>query len=126
MIMKNICLPSLFLLLLFSCFIPACTGNQNKQPAPDHTITNKMDISLRLKLDNVDQSGSNEEIAILIQLDKPADEKTLDMLKNHSVDVQTVVNSIVTAKATAESIRQVAADPSILSISLSQTRYRLE
>jgi hypothetical protein len=126
MIMKNVCLPSLFLLLLFSCFIPGCTGKQNKQPAPDHTITNKMDISLRLKLDNVDQAGSNEEIEILIQLDKPADENTLDMLKNHSVDVQTVVNSIVTAKATAESIRQVAADPSILSISLSQTRYRLD
>ncbi|MFN2372744.1 MAG: hypothetical protein ABR545_02935 [Cyclonatronaceae bacterium] len=85
-----------------------------------------MDISLRLKLDNVDQAGSNEEIAILIQLDKPADEKILDMLKEHSVDVQTVVNTIVTATATAESIRQIAADPSIISISLSQTRYRLD
>lgn len=115
-----------FLLMLTVILLTGCAGQKNDNRETDMDISRKIDAPLRSLLADADRQAGNEMHEVLIQLSGPPDEETLNMLRGHELQIGTIVNAIVTARGTTTAIRLAAAEPAVVSISLSQKRNPLE
>jgi PBP1b-binding outer membrane lipoprotein LpoB len=113
-------------IIFTALLLTGCAGQKNENRETDMNISQKMDAQLRSLLADADRSVSNEMHAVLIQLSGPPDEDTLQKLRNHQIEIDTIINAIVTARGSANAIRKVAAEPAVVSISLSQKRDPLD
>lgn len=87
----------------------------------DGDYMNKLDAPLRSVLSDTEHDKETP-IDVLIQLNGLADSDALEMLRHYQLEVRSTVDTIVTARGTAEAIRRSASDPHIVSVSLSQIR----
>jgi hypothetical protein len=114
------------LLMFIAILLTGCAGQKNENRETDMNISQKLDAPLRSMLAAADRSGSDETHEILIQLSDPPDDEILTMLKEHQIEIRTIVNTIVTARGAANAIRKAASEPVVVSISLSQKRGPLD
>jgi hypothetical protein len=104
-------------ILLFS----GCTGKQKIENGNNK----KMDASLRTALTESERTGSDEHLQVLIELTQPLDESMRTVFLDHNIQIESVVDHIITVRGTASGLRAVAAQPFVASMSLSQIRKPL-
>ncbi len=116
-------LSACILLIIAFSVISGCAGNRSDRGSVDMDMDymNKLDAPLRSVLFRAEHD-EEAPIDVLIQLTGTADSDAIDMLRHYQLEVRSTVDSIVTARGTADAIRRSASDPRIVSVSLSQIR----
>ncbi len=114
--------PCILLFIAFTVF-SGCAGNKNDRGDADmdRDYMNKLDAPLRSVLSSTERD-KDAQIDVLIQLTGTADSDAIEMLRHYQLEVRSTVDTIVTARGTADAIRKSASDPRIVSVSLSQIR----
>jgi hypothetical protein len=80
-------------ILLFS----GCTGKQKIENGNNK----KMDASLRTALTESERTGSDEHLQVLIELTQPLDESMRTVFLDHNIQIESVVDHIITVHGTA-------------------------
>jgi hypothetical protein len=116
--------PSYIVVYIIVCLgiVAGCSGKK------DLVLENesKYDPSLRSLFQKMDRDGQDEEINVLIKLSTEPDESVLEQILKYDITIDTVVDSIVTVRGKASTIRKFSADPLVSSVSLSQIRKPLQ
>lgn len=86
----------------------------------------KMDASLRSAILQAERDTTGEKIQVLVQINRMLDDSIREVFTENNVEIQTVVDQIITVSGSAKGIQAIASQPFIESMSLSQIRKPLQ
>jgi hypothetical protein len=106
-------------MLMLAAVLGACTSSQVTETAAESDPMEKLDAPLRMAMDG---RAEHDSLDIFLELTTGATDGSIGQLESLGLVVATQSESIVAGRASVASIRRLAADPGVRSISLSQER----
>ncbi|GEM_PF-2872224 len=111
----------IFYVVVTTSVLIGCQGQRDAGPNYEH----KMDASLRSAILQAERDNTDESIQVLIQINRTIDDTIREVLTENNIEIQTVVDQIITVSGSVAGIRAIASQPFIESMSLSQIRKPL-
>lgn len=104
---------NLFFSALLIIFFWGCSSSMD---------TSKLDATLIKKMKEIENTNPETKLAIFIKIKNKLDEKSLEEIKKTGIEIETVVENIITAKATVPQIRELSKKEIVEKIELSIER----
>jgi len=111
----------IFYMVVTISVLIGCQGQRDAGSEYEH----KMDASLRSAILQAERDNTDERIQVLIQINQTLDDSIRGVFIENNIEIQTVVDRIITVSGYAAGYQAIASQPFIESMSLSQDRKPL-